>query len=84
VVIAAVALFLALVVYLAGAILRQARRRREDERRRKSDTTAALTSAALTGLPMLLGSRTVRRYGIPLAVAAALVLLGMGDRRSDR
>ena len=75
-IIAGGALVLALAVYLGTQIGEGARRRRIAERRRSSETGAFVTTAALTALPVILKSPTLRTVGIPLAALAAFMLLG--------
>ena len=74
-----------LVVYLVARVQDGIAVKREAERRRSAETSAAITSAVLTGVPMLLQSRLMRQVGIPLgaAVAAALLIRKSGPRRPD-
>lgn len=76
---AGIALVLALIVYIA-ALVADAGRRRKIEERRRSEMTSAATTAAIAAVPGLLRSPLIRRFGIPVAVAVAVVLLGSGDR----
>lgn len=72
---AAVFLLVALIIYVSMAIGEHARRKRMAERRRSNDTGAFLTTAALTALPLLARSPLLTRFGIPAAALAALALL---------
>lgn len=82
-VIGGIALFIALVAWLGVSIANTRRRRLEQQKHRRNEISAALASAALSGLPELLKSPVVRKFGIPAGVLALIVLLGLGDRRDD-
>jgi hypothetical protein len=53
-------------------------KRRRAQKRRSTETTALLTTATLTAVPMLLGSRLVRNAAIPAALLGAVGLLLKG------
>ncbi len=79
--IAGIALVLALCIYLGMQMARAADKRREAEREKAQDQAMTLTAIALATLPGILRSPTIRRIGIPMAVVATLVTLGLiGDR----
>jgi hypothetical protein len=80
--IAAIALLIALIVFAVVRIQQNAARRRAEERRREAESTAMLATAALGALPELLQSSVVRNVGLPLALYAALLLLS--GRRKDK
>lgn len=75
-----IALVLALLVYIVSLVAESGRKRKIEERRRSEMTTAA-TTAAIGAVPGLLRSPLVRRFGIPIAVAVAVVMLGSGDSK---
>lgn len=82
-IIAAAALVIALILYIALRIQLAALRRREEQRRHEAETTAALASAALTVLPELLSSSLVRNVGLPVAAYAAFLMF-TGSRKSAK
>ena len=73
---AAGALFIALVIFLVAYLRDSAEVKRETEKKRSAETTALITTAALTALPFLLQSPLMKRIGIPAggALAAAYFL----------
>jgi chromate transport protein ChrA len=73
-IIAAAALVIALILYIALRIQNRAVARREAQRRRERETTALVASAALAALPELLKTPILRNVGIPLALYAAFLL----------
>jgi cobalamin synthase len=74
-------IFLALVVFLLMKAEDGRRRRLAAEKRRTSETSAFVTTAAMTALPAVLRSPTMRVIGIPAAALAAFFLLrNKGDR----
>lgn len=82
--IAGVALVLALILLLAMQISGTAEKRRQAEKEKMQDQTMRFTAIALATLPEILRSPAVRRLGIPMAVVATLVTLGLvGDRSVD-
>lgn len=82
-IIAAIFLVLALVVYIVARIGENRRRRELAAKRRSTETSAFVTTAALTALPVLLQSPMVRAVGLPAAVVAAFVLARRADK-SDK
>lgn len=76
-------LVLALAVFLGGQIGKARHHQELRERRRSSETGAFLTTAALTALPMLAKSPTMRLLGLPAAALAAYLLLRGGSDHAD-
>jgi ABC-type Na+ efflux pump permease subunit len=76
-------LVLALAVYLGSRIGEGRRRREIAEKRRSTETSAFVTTAAITALPVMLRSPTLRTLGLPAAAIAAYLLLRGDGKRSD-
>lgn len=74
---------LAIAVFLGAKIGAGNRHRKAVERKKTNDTNAFLTTAALTALPVLLRSPTVRAFGIPAAAVAAFFLARKADDRPE-
>jgi hypothetical protein len=70
-----VALAIALTIFIVLRVGADIEKRRRAARRRSSETTALVTTAALTAVPMLLGSRLVRNAAVPAAVLGGIGLL---------
>lgn len=73
-IIAAAALVIALILYIALRIQAAAQKRRREERARETETTALVAGAALSALPELFHSSLIRNIGLPLALYAAFLL----------
>lgn len=83
--IAAVALLIALSIYLVLRIIDAISSRREAQRRHSAETTALVTTAAITALPMMMKSPLMRTIGLPVGGAlAALYLLSKPGERTGR
>ena len=78
---AAAFLVLALAVFLGTRIGENRHRRELADKRRSSETGAFVTTAALTALPVLMKSPTMRTIGLPAIALAAYLLVrgGSGD-----
>ena len=74
---------LALAVFLGAKIGEGKRHRQIVERKKTHDTNAFITTAALSVLPVLLRSPTVRAVGIPAAAVAAFFLARKADDRPE-
>jgi len=74
---------LALAVFLGAKIGEGKRHRQIAERKKTHDTNAFITTAALSVLPVLLRSPTVRAVGIPAAAVAAFFLARKADDRPE-
>lgn len=74
---------LALAVFLGAKIGEGKRHRQVVERKKSHDTNALITTAALSVLPVLLRSPTVRAVGIPAAAVAAFFLARKADDRPE-
>lgn len=84
-ILAAAALVLAVIVFLALWLVENAQRKREAEERRQAESTALLTSTALSVVPLLLRSARLRQVGIPAGAAllAAWLASRPGRDKSD-
>ena len=81
---AAAFLVLALAVFLGTRIGERRHRRELADKRRSSETGAFVTTAALTALPVLMKSPTLRTVGLPaIALAAYLLVRGGNDSPDD-
>jgi hypothetical protein len=81
-IIAAAALLVAIVLFVALQMQQTALQRRAEIRRREAQETALVAGAALSALPDLLRSPLVRNVGLPLALYAGFLLLsGSGKRK---
>ena len=74
---------LALAVFLGAKIGEGKRHRQIVERKKTHDTNAFITTAALSVLPVLLRSPTVRAVGIPAAAVVAFFLARKADDRPE-
>lgn len=74
---------LAIAVFLGAKIGEGKRHRQVVERKKSHDTNAFITTAALSVLPVLLRSPTVRAVGIPAAAVAAFFLARKADDRPE-
>lgn len=74
---------LAIAVFLGAKIGEGKRHRQVVERKKSYDTNAFITTAALSVLPVLLRSPTVRAVGIPAAAVAAFFLARKADDRPE-
>ena len=81
-IIAAAALLIALILFIALQIQNRAIAKRAAERRRQDETTALVATAALSALPELLKSPLLRNVGIPIALYAAFLMFS-GRHRED-
>jgi 4-amino-4-deoxy-L-arabinose transferase-like glycosyltransferase len=79
-VMAGAAFLIALIVYGATRTRHRTVERREAVKRQASDTRALVTTAALTAAPMLLKSPLVRKFGLP--IGGALAVLYVLSRRN--
>lgn len=79
---AAAFLVLALAVYLGSLIGKSRNRRAVVEKRRSAEASAFVTTAAVTALPALLKSPSLRTVGVPAAALAAFLLLRRGGKTS--
>jgi hypothetical protein len=77
-VIAVASLIFAVAILIVLKLRSGLEKRRRAERRRSSETTALVTTAALSAVPMLLGSKLVRSAAIPAAVLGVIGLLLKG------
>jgi hypothetical protein len=73
-IIAAVALIVAIGVFLVGRLVESAEAKRAAEKKRNSDVAALITTAAITAIPLLLRSPLMRDIGIPAGAALASAL----------
>lgn len=78
------ALVVALLVWGVASVSRGRRVAHARERKRASETSAAVTTAAIAALPLIASSPVVRKWGLPIAGAAAAAWLllreaGKGD-----
>jgi len=81
-VIAGAAILVALGIFIAMRITENIARRRETQRRQSAETTALVTTAAITALPMALKSPLVRKFGLPVGAALAVLFL-LSKSRDD-
>ncbi|MGV3650095.1 MAG: hypothetical protein ACO1OK_01615 [Devosia sp.] len=77
------ALVIALVVWAIASLRQRRAIRSEASKRQASETRALVTTAALTAAPMLLKNPLVRKFGLPLAGAAAIAFLLVRSRDDD-
>lgn len=69
------ALLIAMIVWAVASLRQRKVIRTETSKRQASETRALVTTAALTAVPMLLKNPLVRKFGLPLAGAAAVAFL---------
>lgn len=81
-IIAAVALLTAAIIWLIASAGERRRERRAVERKRSVDTTALVTTAALTAIPLALKNPALRILVLPASAVLGYVLLGR--RRPDK
>lgn len=75
---------IAALIWGSSALMRERKVVREREKRRASETTALVTTAAISALPLLMKSATLRRFAVPVAgAAAALWFLFREDKAPD-
>lgn len=79
------ALVIAGVIFITIKLIDNAAKRRAQARRHATDRTALVTTAAITALPMLMGSDLMKKVGLPLggALAAAFLLSRSGGHSDD-
>jgi len=80
---AAAFLVLALAVFLGTRIGENRHRRELADKRRSSETGAFVTTAALTALPVLMKSPTMRTIGLPAIALAAYLLVRGGSSDAE-
>jgi hypothetical protein len=80
-IIAGAALVIAAILFVALRIQLAAQKKAMAERRVEAEGSALLTSAAISLVPQLLASPTVRSVGLPLALYAGMLLMMSPKRR---
>lgn len=83
-IIAAAALFIAVVVFLVSQLQDTIAARREAERKRSAEVTALVTTAVITAVPLILRSSLFKEIGLPAGAALASALMLGKDGRHHK
>jgi len=83
-IIAAAALFIAVVVFLVSQLQDTIAARREAEKKRSAEVTALVTTAVITAVPLILRSSLFKEIGLPAGAALASALMLGKDGRHHK